>query len=145
MKILKCGVCGHIEFNEAPQKCLVCRAPATAFSEAPDAIMKPANPAALTDGDKKHIPQIVVVKQCGLLEQCTDVHVKVGSIPHVMTPEHFIVYIDAYVNYKFVSRIWLSPEGCHAAAGFHLKSNSGKFTAIEFCNKHGNWMAEAEL
>jgi desulfoferrodoxin-like iron-binding protein len=145
MKILKCGVCGHIEFNEAPQKCLVCRAPVTAFSEAPDAITKPANPAALTEGDKKHMPQIVVVKQCGLLENCTDVHVKVGAIPHVMTPEHYIVSIDAYVNHKFVSRIWLSPEGSQPAAGFHIKAASGTFTAIECCNKHGNWMAEAVL
>jgi desulfoferrodoxin-like iron-binding protein len=145
MKIMKCGVCGHIEFDQAPEKCLVCRSPKTAYAETPDAIMQPANPAALTDGDRKHIPQIVVVKQCGLLENCNDVHVKVGAIPHVMTPEHYIVSIDAYVNRKFVSRIWLSPDGCHAAAGFHLRATTGTFTAIEHCNKHGNWMAEAAL
>lgn len=145
MKIFQCNVCGHIEFNEAPAKCLVCRAPQSAFVDAPNAIKKPADPKNLTDGDKKHIPVIVVVKSCGLLDNCTDVHVKVGTIPHVMQPEHYIASIDAYLDHKFISRIWLSPGGCNAAVGLHLSARSGKFTAIESCNVHGNWMAEVDL
>ncbi len=145
MKMFKCGGCGHVEFNEAPEKCLVCRAPKSSFVESADALKKPADPKNLTDGDKKHIPQIVVVKSCGLLANCTDVHVKVGAIPHVMTPEHYITYIDAYLNHKFISRIWLSPVACNAAAGLHLNANAGKFTAIECCNVHGSWMAEVDL
>ena len=147
MKILECKVCGHIEFNEAPEKCLVCRSKKEAFIEKPDAIKHPANPAALTDGDKKHIPQIVVVKECGLIPDgtCTDVHVRVGEIEHVMEPKHYIRTIDYYVDYRFISRVWLSPEVCHPAAALHLKTSSGTLTAVENCNVHGNWMAETQL
>jgi desulfoferrodoxin-like iron-binding protein len=145
MKVFQCKGCGHIEFDQAPEKCLVCRAPKSSFVEDAGALKSPADPANLTDGDKKHIPQIVVVKNCGLLSGCTDVHVKVGAIPHVMQTQHYITYIDAYLNRKFISRTWLSPEICNAAVGLHLNASSGKFTAVEGCNVHGNWMAETDL
>jgi rubredoxin len=67
MKIFECKGCGHIEFDEAPEKCKVCGAAKSSFVENAAAIQKPANPAALTEGDKKHIPQIVVVTECGLI------------------------------------------------------------------------------
>ena len=147
MKTLQCKTCGHIEFNAAPEKCLVCRSPQSAFAENPEAIKQPANPAALTDGDKKHIPQIVVVKECGLIPggSCTDVHARVGEIEHVMQPAHFITSLDYYINHKFISRIWLSPELCHPAAALHLNVSSGTVTVIENCNVHGNWMAEVQI
>lgn len=147
MKILVCSKCGHIEFNEAPAKCLVCRADKSAFVEKADAIMKPANPAALTEGDKKHIPQLVVVKECGLIPGgcCYDVHARIGEIEHVMQPKHYITCLDFYLNYKFISRIWLSPEVCHPAAALHLNAKSGTVTVIENCNVHGNWMSEIQL
>jgi superoxide reductase len=145
MSVYQCSVCGHIELKGVPEKCLVCRAPQSAFQAAPDALKRAADPANPTEAEQKHIPKIVVVPDCGLLDDCTDVHVKVGEIPHVMTPEHYISYIDAYINEEFISRIWLSPAGCNAAAGLHLKASTGKFTAIEHCNQHGNWIAEVEL
>jgi len=147
MTTFECKVCGHIEFGGAPEQCLVCGSPATAFTENPDAIKKPENPDELSEGDRKHIPQIVVVKECGLIPDgsCTDVHVRVGEIEHVMQAEHYIRYIDYYLDLKFVSRVWLSPDVCHPAAGLHLNASSGTVTAIENCNVHGNWMAEAAL
>ena len=147
MKTFECKVCGHIEFEAAPELCLVCRAKREAFVEKPDAIKKPANPAALTDGDKKHVPQIVIVKECGLVPDqcCTDVHVRVGEILHVMEAKHYIRCIDYYLNHKFISRVWLSPEVCNPAAALHLKVESGTITAVENCNVHGNWMAEAAI
>ena len=101
----------------------------------------------MSEGDKKHIPKIVIVKECGLIPggSCVDVHVKVGEIEHVMQAKHYIRFIDYYLNYKFISRVWLSPESCHPAAGLHLNATSGKVTAVENCNVHGNWMAEATI
>lgn len=147
MKIFECKKCGHIEFNAVPAKCLVCHSEGSSYAETPAAIKAPANPAALTDGDKKHIPQIVVVKQCGLIPGggCTDVHVRVGEIEHVMQQAHFIRYLDFYLDHKFISRIWLSADVCNPAAALHLKAKSGVVTVVENCNMHGNWMAEASL
>ena len=147
MKTFVCKVCGHIAFNEAPDTCPVCHAKKEAFVDKPDAIKKPANPNALTDGDKKHIPQIVINKQCGLIPggSCNDVHVKVGAIEHVMTKEHYIMHIDFYLNRKYISRIMLTPEACHPAAALHLNATSGTITAIENCNIHGNWMSETSI
>jgi desulfoferrodoxin (superoxide reductase-like protein) len=88
-----------------------------------------------------------VVKECGLIPDgtCFDVHARVGEIEHVMTQEHYIRYLDFYRDHTFISRVWLSPEACHAAAGLHLQAGSGVITVIENCNQHGNWMAEADL
>jgi len=147
MRIYVCKVCGHIEFDVVPDKCPVCQAPKTAFEEKADAIKKPANPGQLTEGDKKHIPQIVVAKQCGLIPggSCYDVHAKVGEIEHVMEPKHYIMYVDFYLNKKFLARTQFMPEGCHPAACLHLKAASGTVTVIENCNIHGMWMGEAKL
>jgi desulfoferrodoxin (superoxide reductase-like protein) len=147
MKIFECKVCGHLEFNEAPEKCLVCKSPKSSFVENAAALKNPANPAALTDPEKKHLPQIVVVKECGLIPGvgCTDVHARVGAIEHVMQAAHFIVSLDFYLNHKFISRVWLSPEVCHPAAALHLNAQSGTVQVIENCNLHGNWMAEAVI
>ena len=147
MKVFVCKGCGHIEFNQAPEKCLVCGAPERSFEEKPEAIQKPANPAALSDGDKKHIPQIVIVKECGLIPGgcCTDVHARVGEIEHVMQDTHYIRYLDYYLDYRFISRVWLSPTVCHPAAALHLNVKAGKVTVVENCNVHGNWMAEATI
>jgi superoxide reductase len=147
MSIFECKGCGHIEFNAAPEMCLVCRAKREAFVEKPEAMNHPADPANLTEAEKKHIPQIVVVKECGLIPggSCTDVHVRVGEIEHVMQKDHYIRCIDYYVDYRFISRVWLSPEVCHPAAALHLNVASGTLTAVEYCNIHGNWMAETQL
>lgn len=147
MKTFVCKVCGHIEFNAAPERCPVCWAPKTAFNEDPSVLKKPADPAALTEGDKKHIPKIVVVKTCGLIPGggCTDVHVKVGEIEHVMEEKHWIKFIEYYLDHRFVARVYLTPFGCHPAAGLHLKASSGMLQAIECCNVHGYWMSEKAL
>jgi superoxide reductase len=147
MKIFECKTCGHIEFNDVPERCLVCRSPKSAYAENPAAIKAPADPKALTEGDKKHIPQIVVVKECGLIPggSCTDVHVRVGAIEHVMQDKHYITYLDYYLNQKFVSRVWLSPVTCHPAAALHVNATAGTVTVIENCNVHGNWMSEATI
>ena len=146
MKLFECTKCGHIEFNQAPQKCLVCHSDGQSFKENPACIQKPGQPGKV-EADNKHLPKILIVKECGLLPNtgCVDVHVKVGEVEHPMMENHYIRYIDYYHDYKFISRIWLSPEACHPAGALHLKANSGTLTAIENCNLHGNWMSEAKI
>ncbi|MFC1703770.1 desulfoferrodoxin family protein [Candidatus Omnitrophota bacterium] len=147
METFVCKVCGHIEFTQAPEKCPVCGAGKAAFESKSDAIKQPVDSVNLTEAEKKHIPKIVVVKTCGLIPggHCVDVHVKVGEIEHVMQSEHYITWIDFYVDKQYVSRAMLTPEKLHPAAALHLNVGSGTLTAIEHCNVHGNWLAEANL
>lgn len=139
-KMFVCAVCGHIEFGNAPAECPVCFA--RKFNEDPNAIMP-----AEKEGKEKHVPVVTATGQCGLIPgECKDVLVKVGSIPHPMQADHWIMWIDAYVNNVFVSRVQLKPESLQAAACIHFKKDvTGTVTVIEHCNKHGNWMAQVAL
>ena len=141
MNGLVCKMCGYIAIDgEAPEKCPVCEAAKTAFEE--QDVIKTSESEGTTE---KHVPVITVVKECGLLgEGCTDVHVKVGDTPHPMEEDHYIVFVDFYVDKKFVGRVHLTPD-CNPAGCLHLKAGSGKITAIEFCNLHGYWISETDL
>jgi superoxide reductase len=140
-KFFVCAVCGHIEFGAAPQACPVCWAAPEKFIETPDAI-KPAE----KEGKEKHVPVLVIVKQCNLVPAiCQDVNIKVGSVPHPMTPEHSIQWIDVYLNKVFAARYHLTPA-LQAAVGVHFKEDQkGTVTVVEHCNLHGSWMAEGTI
>jgi len=146
MKTYLCKACGHIAFNEAPERCPVCGAPKTSFEEKPGLIHQPGESKDTGEPEKKHIPKIVLVKTCGLIPQgCEDVHVKVGEIEHPMLKEHYITFIDFYIEKKFLSRVTLTPENLHPAGALHLKVTQGVLTAVEHCNVHGYWAAEMSL
>ncbi len=137
MAVYECGVCGHIEFDESPELCLVCRSGKDAFKENAEAIKQPADPAELSEGDKKHIPVVAV--------DGDTVAVTVGEIEHVMQDAHFIQYIDFYVDKKFVSRTWLAAEATKPYAAIKVAAASGTVQVIENCNVHGNWLTEVSL
>ena len=144
MNGLICGTCNYASLGEeAPEKCPVCGSPKTVFS-AKENILKTAEDEA--DNVEKHSPVININKECGLIpEGCTDVHVKIGEQLHPMEKEHFIIFIDCYLNQEFISRVHLTPENLNPVACPHLKAEQGKFTTIAFCNIHGHWIAEKEL
>ena len=138
-----CKVCGYVSINgSAPDKCPVCRAPKASFIEKDAAIKTAQDEAKLTE---KHTPVITVLKKCGLIEGCTDVHVRVGQVLHPMLAEHYIVHLDLYLDNEFISRIHLTPEKLNPAGALHLKVQSGKLTVIEFCNLHGSWIGEVNI
>jgi len=147
MKGLVCKVCGYVALNGiAPDNCPVCFAAATAFEEKESAFLLPADEAALTELEKKHIPTIVIEKSCGLVpEGCGDIHARIGEILHPMQLDHFIQHIDFYLDKEFLSRVKLSPEKLNPAAALHIKATNGKLSVIAFCNKHGAWIKEADL
>jgi superoxide reductase len=144
MKVFVCPVCGHIEFGAAPQYCPICHVPAEKFAQN-DNIFKDAE-AKSKEAAIKHIPDITINKKCGLIPEsaCTDVTVRIGKTLHPMEEKHYIVFVDCYIDYKFVSRMYLSP-GVNAAGCFHIKYTGAKVTIVELCNVHGHWMAEADL
>ncbi len=78
---------------------------------------------------EKHVP--VVEKVDGGYK------VKVGAVPHPMTPEHHIAFIELIADGQ-VLRQNLPVTG-PAEAMFYTKATSVK--AREYCNLHGLWIA----
>ncbi len=88
--------------------------------------------AGVSDGAaEKHVP-VVEKAEGGFL-------VKVGSVEHPSTPEHFIEWIELVFTDGTVLRKQLKP-GEKPQAFFAV--SDGNFTAREYCNLHGLWQAE---
>ena len=146
MDIFVCGKCGYIAFGFAPDFCPVCFAKKEAFNLDNNAIKKPIDPKNLSELERKHIPKIEIIRNCGLIESnCLDVNIRIGEILHPMETKHFIMYMDIYLDNNFIARYHLSPEKLNPALGIHLKINSGKLLVLENCNLHGRWINEVEL
>jgi len=146
MKGIVCKVCGYIAIDgSAPDKCPVCGAPKTAFSEKEDAIKTPQDVKNKTELEKKHVPVILINKNCSLIPGCVDVHAKMGDIIHPMLKEHHIVSMDFYLDKGFIARVHLTPEKLNPAAGLHLKVSSETITVISYCNLHGSWINEVKI
>ena len=144
MNIYVCKVCGHIEFNNAPANCPVCHSPGTEIEQNNNVFIESEEKSK--EASPKHIPSIKVIKECGLIpeEPCTDIIVRIGEKLHPMEEAHFILFVDCYVDDKYVSRVMLTP-GVWASAVFHLKKSGSKVTIVERCNVHGWWKSEANL
>jgi superoxide reductase len=147
MKTYVCQICGHIAFDEAPVDCPVCGMAIENFENMPDVIKKPSDLDNLNDMEKKHVPVINVSHECSLNQgdECIDFHVKIGEISHVMETEHFINFIDVYINKKYVTRALLTPKLQYPSAGFHLNVKEGVVSVIGHCNVHGYWRSKVKF
>ena len=82
-----------------------------------------------SDGAKeKHVP---VIESCG-----NGIKVKIGSVEHPMTPEHYIMWIEV-IDGDMLYRKQLAP-GSVPAACFDIPY-SDKLVVREYCNLHGLW------
>lgn len=81
---------------------------------------------------EKHVP---------ILKMLDDgIEVRVGSIPHPMTEEHYIQFIEAFsTDKKYVKRKYLSPN---EEPVLKLKCNCSDTIARELCNIHGLWISD---
>lgn len=80
---------------------------------------------------EKHVP---VVQPCG-----SGIVVKVGEVPHPMTPEHYISWIEV-INGGYVNRYHLRPGDAPQAAFYVPLAPGLKIRA--YCNLHGLWKKE---
>jgi superoxide reductase len=144
MKIFICGMCGHIEFNRAPERCPACGAPGKQFRQNDNVFKESA--AKSKEAAVKHIPAVKVNKVCGLVPEndCIDVIVRIGETLHPMTAEHHIQFIDCYLDHVYAGRLLLTPA-MNPAVIFHLKDKGAKVQIVELCNLHGHWMSEAAV
>ncbi len=142
MKVFICAVCGHIEFDKAPAKCPVCSS--IKFNQN-DNVFKESEEKS-KEASAKHIPSIVIKTECKMVPNvgCIDVLVSIGKVLHPMEQVHHITFIDCYIDNRYISRIYLTPD-VNPAVCFHLKSKGNKVTIVENCNIHGFWMADAAI
>jgi superoxide reductase len=145
MKIFICQVCGHLEFNDLPEKCPACGAEKKDFIQN-DNIFKESKEKS-PEADIKHVPFLSAGMKCGLIaeEGCVDIIIKIGKTLHPMEQKHYIKFIDCYLNYEFAERILLTPYAINPAGCIHLKEDSGTVTVVENCNIHGYWKADVTL
>ncbi|MBF0566677.1 MAG: class II SORL domain-containing protein [Nitrospirae bacterium] len=109
----------------------------------------PADPANMTDSEKKHMPVIDCPDSVKAGEPF-QVKIKVGAIPHVMEEGHHIQWIDVYVGQNFFVRVDLTPVFTKPDVSVTLVKGSGKhgnatIRVIERCNLHGQWEATKEI
>jgi superoxide reductase len=119
MKFFKCNICGNLVelIQNGGGKLVCCGQPME------ELIAKTSD-----EGSEKHVP--VVTYENGL------VTVKVGSIEHPMTMEHYITMIAISYNGK-VQRKDLKytdkPEATFEVSDFN------EMEVYEYCNVHGLW------
>lgn len=81
---------------------------------------------------EKHVPVIEV--------DGSKVTVKIGTVPHPMTPEHHIAWVYIQTE-KGGQRKTLTP-GTTPAVEFALTPDDKLQVAFAYCNLHGLWKAE---
>lgn len=81
---------------------------------------------------EKHVPVITT--------NGSSVHVEVGSVPHPMTPEHYITFV-CLVTEKGYQIAQLTSEDV-PSANFAVAEGDKAVKAYEYCNIHGLWVAE---
>ncbi|VVB83416.1 Superoxide reductase [uncultured archaeon] len=120
-QIYKCEVCGNIvEVLHDGEGTLVCCGQP----------MKLMEEKIKDVGNEKHVP-IIEKNEEG-------VEVKVGSIPHPMTEEHHIEWIEISTE-NGESKKFLKP-GESPEANFPVRNKNVK--SREYCNLHGLWKSK---
>ena len=124
LEVYKCETCGNIiEVLQGGAGELVC-------CGAPMDLLDEKTADAVTE---KHVPVVEEVDN-GIL-------VKVGSVPHPMTDEHYIQWIELLNGEKVLCRVSLAP-GDEPQALFPKCPHgtpASELTAREHCNVHGLW------
>lgn len=119
-EIFRCTHCGlTIEIRTSGATPVCCGEP-----------MQLQNPKNSDTGMEKHLP-VTEATSCGTL-------VKVGSIPHPMTPEHHIEWIEI-INGDYVNTKYLAPDS-EPEAEFYVPETE-KIKVRCYCNLHGLWEA----
>ena len=120
LQIYKCEICGNIvEMQHGGAGELVCCGqPMKLYTE-----------NTVDAATEKHVP--VIEKTDG------GVKVKVGSVPHPMTEEHYIEWVQV-IRGDRICRKYLKPGDAPEA---EFGGDAEEVTAREYCNVHGLWKA----
>jgi len=118
--VYKCDICGNMVevLLEGKGDLVCCGQPMTLLEE-----------NTVDAAVEKHIP---VGEQAGNL-----LTVKVGSVAHPMTPEHYIQWIEVLAGSKSY-KVFLKP-GQDPQATFCIEAGHEPIVLREYCNLHGLW------
>jgi superoxide reductase len=127
-QIYKCNVCGNIvEVLHTGQGELVCCGQKMELKD------EKTQEGGL---EEKHLPIVEKTEE--------GYKIKVGSKQHPMEENHYIEWIELWVDGDFYERKFLKP-GDLPEADFCLNSQPEKLQAGEFCNVHGLWAQKSEI
>ncbi len=124
MQVYKCNICGNIVeiINSGFGELVCCSVPMEKLEEK----------TSDENLQEKHVPIITMEGENKII--------RVGSIPHPMEDNHYIVFIEAISpDKKYLKRKYLHPN---EEPKLDLKHNGcayETFTARELCNIHGLW------
>ncbi len=108
-------------------------------------INRAADPNNLTATEKKHAPTIGMP---GYIKtnQVFFVTVEVGRQLHVMTPNHWIMWIEVYLDNALISRTEFSPLSPQASVAVPVSvGGPAVLKVMERCNLHGIWESTANI
>ena len=125
-EIYKCDICGNIlEVLSAGVGQLVC------CSVPMEQLREHSNDE---EYQEKHVPIVTIEGETKTI--------RVGSIPHPMVEEHYIMFIEAISpDKKYLKRKYLNPQE-EPNMNINKNCNYENFTARELCNIHGLWVNE---
>ena len=142
-----CLKCNHVAFDNAPVDCPVCGAAIEHYENVPHLLRRPADKENMTQEEELHRPLLTLERNCEKHpgSGCKEVRISIGHKEHVMEPEHYIDFVDAYLDKRYLGRLqWTSrsiaPSGC-----FHVRKDTGSFRVVGRCNLHGFWTARIRL
>jgi len=119
--VYKCDVCGNlVESLWDGEPALVC-------CEKP---MRELVPNTTDAAKEKHVPVII--------KDGNKVTVKVGEVPHPMTPEHYILFVELVVGDNVLRHDFKGGDTV-AEATFVVEDPDAPMVAREYCNLHGFW------
>ena len=125
LELYKCEICGNIvEVVINGEGQLVC------CGQDMQLIREQTNVEEMLN--EKHVP---------IIERTEDgVNIKVGTLPHPMLPEHYIMFIEAIsADKRYIKRKYLYPN---EEASMSIKCGCENICAREWCNVHGLWKSE---
>lgn len=108
-------------------------------------INRVADPNNLTAVEKKHAPTIGIP---GYIKanQVFFLTVEVGRTLHVMTPNHWIMWIEVYLGNSLISRTEFSPLSPQPSVTVPLSvGEPAVLKVMERCNLHGIWENTANI
>lgn len=82
---------------------------------------------------EKHVPVIV--------KEGNKVTVKVGDVPHPMTKEHYILFVELLIGDKVLRHDFKEGDTV-AETVFVVEDSNAPLAAREFCNLHGLWASK---